>query len=375
MACIKQIAEKENNSEMIEPIEEYIDDEVRFYLNTIGKIPLLTAEEEIELSKEIQKGNKEAINKLAEANLRFVVSIAKRFSYYGVPLMELIQEGNLGLIRAAEKFDYKKGYRFSTYSAFWVEKMIRNYLISQMRPELTDYKNARINSLNRFVKKYIREYGCEPSDIEIAKALHYTPVDVYELKKLNNFTVSLEKTFDSEEKGCLLDIVENEKSINPETVVLNHSLKEDLYGVMDSLTEKERIVLIERFGLKDGREKTLDEVAKIVHLSIEGVRQSEKKALRKLRQPSKAKKIKDYYGMDSSSVKDFRKEKLNLIKAGVFNIIYTYYNKVLSKEEIQRLINQIVVNDKVSTLEYARSVERVILKGIDLTKTKVVFGR
>ena len=272
-----------------------IDDPVRMYLKEIGKVALLTMEEEVELAIEIEKGNEVAKDKLVEANLRLVVSIAKRYVGRGMLFLDLIQEGNLGLIKAAEKFDYKKGYKFSTYATWWIRQSITRSIADQARTiRIPVHMVETINRLIRTSRQLLQELGREPQADEIAVRLEMPVERVREIMKLSQEPVSLETPIGEEEDSHLGDFLKDDKSVTPVEAASYMLLREQLSEVMDSLTEREKEVLILRFGLIDGRARTLEEVGKQFQVTRERIRQIEAKALRKLRHPSRSKKLKDY---------------------------------------------------------------------------------
>ena len=272
-----------------------IEDPVRMYLKEIGKVPLLSAEEEIELAKRMENGDVEAKNRLAEANLRLVVSIAKRYVGRGMLFLDLIQEGNLGLIKAVEKFDYKKGYKFSTYATWWIRQAITRAIADQARTiRIPVHMVETINKLIRVSRQLLQELGREPSPEEIAKEMSM-PVDrVREILKISQEPVSLETPIGEEEDSHLGDFIKDDNVPVPADAAAFTLLKEQLEEVLGTLTEREQKVLTLRFGLEDGRARTLEEVGKEFNVTRERIRQIEAKALRKLRHPSRSRKLKDY---------------------------------------------------------------------------------
>ena len=272
-----------------------IDDHVRMYLKEIGKVPLLSAEEETELAKRMEEGDEYAKKRLAEANLRLVVSIAKRYVGRGMLFLDLIQEGNLGLIKAVEKFDYRKGYKFSTYATWWIRQAITRAIADQARTiRIPVHMVETINKLIRVSRQLLQELGREPSDEELAKEMQM-PVDkVREIRKIAQEPVSLETPIGEEEDSHLGDFIPDEDIPAPADAAAYTLLKEQLINVLDTLTEREEKVLRLRFGLDDGRARTLEEVGKEFKVTRERIRQIEAKALRKLRHPSRSKKLKDY---------------------------------------------------------------------------------
>ena len=272
-----------------------IEDPVRMYLKEIGKVPLLSAEEEIELAKRMELGDQEAKKRLAEANLRLVVSIAKRYVGRGMLFLDLIQEGNLGLIKAVEKFDYRKGYKFSTYATWWIRQAITRAIADQARTiRIPVHMVETINKLIRVSRQLLQELGREPSPEEIAKEMSM-PVDrVREILKISQEPVSLETPIGEEEDSHLGDFIKDDNVPVPADAAAFTLLKEQLEEVLGTLTEREQKVLTLRFGLEDGRARTLEEVGKEFNVTRERIRQIEAKALRKLRHPSRSRKLKDY---------------------------------------------------------------------------------
>lgn len=272
-----------------------VDDPVRMYLKEIGRVPLLTAEEEVELAKGIEKGDEQAKRRLAEANLRLVVSIAKRYVGRGMLFLDLIQEGNLGLLKAVEKFDYRKGYKFSTYATWWIRQAITRAIADQARTiRIPVHMVETINKLIRVSRQLLQEYGREPTIEETAKAMDMSEDRVREIMKVAQEPVSLETPIGEEEDSHLGDFIEDEDVLAPADAVSFHLLKEQLEDVLDTLTPREERVLRLRFGLDDGRSRTLEEVGQVFGVTRERIRQIEAKALRKLRHPSRSKKLKDY---------------------------------------------------------------------------------
>jgi RNA polymerase primary sigma factor len=272
-----------------------LDDPVRMYLKEIGKVPLLTAEEEIELAKRIELGDEEAKNKLAESNLRLVVSIAKRYVGRGMLFLDLIQEGNLGLIKAVEKFDYRKGYKFSTYATWWIRQAITRAIADQARTiRIPVHMVETINKLMRVSRQMVQELGREPSAEEIAERLNMPVEKVREILKIAQEPVSLETPIGEEEDSHLGDFIQDENVPVPAEAAAYVMLKEQINEVLTGLTEREQEVLKLRFGLEDGRSRTLEEVGRQFNVTRERIRQIEAKALRKLRHPSRSKKLKDY---------------------------------------------------------------------------------
>ena len=272
-----------------------IDDPVRMYLKEIGKVPLLSADEEVELAKRMENGDIEAKKKLAEANLRLVVSIAKRYVGRGMLFLDLIQEGNLGLIKAVEKFDYKKGYKFSTYATWWIRQAITRAIADQARTiRIPVHMVETINKYVRVQRQLLQELGREPQPEEIAKHMNM-PVDrVREIQKISLEPVSLETPIGEEEDSHLGDFIQDDNVPVPAEAAAFTLLREQLDEVLGTLTEREQKVLKLRFGLEDGRARTLEEVGKEFKVTRERIRQIEAKALRKLRHPSLSRKLKDY---------------------------------------------------------------------------------
>ncbi len=271
------------------------EDPVRMYLKEIGKVPLLTAEEEIELAKRMELGDQEAKKRLAEANLRLVVSIAKRYVGRGMLFLDLIQEGNLGLIKAVEKFDYRKGYKFSTYATWWIRQAITRAIADQARTiRIPVHMVETINKLIRVSRQLLQELGREPTPEEIAKEMDMPVERVREILKISQEPVSLETPIGEEEDSHLGDFIQDDNVPVPADAATFTLLKEQLEEVLGTLTEREQKVLILRFGLEDGRARTLEEVGKEFNVTRERIRQIEAKALRKLRHPSRSRKLKDY---------------------------------------------------------------------------------
>ncbi len=272
-----------------------VDDPVRMYLKEIGKVPLLSADDEIELAKKMEKGDEEAKKKLCEANLRLVVSIAKRYVGRGMLFLDLIQEGNLGLIKAVDKFDWRKGYKFSTYATWWIRQAITRSIADQARTiRIPVHMVETINKLIRVSRQLLQEYGREPSPEEIAAEMDISEEKVREILKIAQEPVSLETPIGEEEDSHLGDFIPDEEVPAPAEAAAFSMLKEQLVDVLDTLTEREQKVLKLRFGLEDGRARTLEEVGKQFDVTRERIRQIEAKALRKLRHPSRSKKLKDY---------------------------------------------------------------------------------
>jgi len=272
-----------------------INDPVRMYLKEIGRVPLLSAEEEIELAKRIEQGDEEAKQRLAEANLRLVVSIAKRYVGRGMLFLDLIQEGNMGLIKAVEKFDYDKGFKFSTYATWWIRQAITRAIADQARTiRIPVHMVETINKLIRVSRQLLQELGREPTPEEIAKEMDLSPEKVREIMKIAQEPVSLETPIGEEDDSHLGDFIEDHEALAPADAAAYELLKEQLEDVLDTLTEREENVLRLRFGLDDGRTRTLEEVGKVFGVTRERIRQIEAKALRKLRHPSRSKRLKDF---------------------------------------------------------------------------------
>ena len=272
-----------------------IEDPVRMYLKEIGKVPLLTAEEEIELAKRMENGDEEAKKRLAEANLRLVVSIAKRYVGRGMLFLDLIQEGNLGLIKAVEKFDYNKGFKFSTYATWWIRQAITRAIADQARTiRIPVHMVETINKLVRVSRQLLQELGREPTPEEIAERMEIPVERVREILKISQEPVSLETPIGEEEDSHLGDFIQDDNVPVPADAAAFTLLREQLKEVLGTLTEREQKVLRLRFGLDDGRARTLEEVGKEFNVTRERIRQIEAKALRKLRHPSRSRKLKDY---------------------------------------------------------------------------------
>ncbi|MEG0918578.1 MAG: RNA polymerase sigma factor RpoD [Anaerovoracaceae bacterium] len=291
----KKTGKKEVELESTLPKNIAVDDPVRMYLKEIGKVPLLTAEEEIDLAKRMEAGEQYAKQKLCEANLRLVVSIAKRYVGRGMLFLDLIQEGNLGLIKAVDKFDWRKGYKFSTYATWWIRQAITRSIADQARTiRIPVHMVETINKLMRIQRQLLQEYGREATPEEIAAEMDITEEKVREILKIAQEPVSLETPIGEEEDSHLGDFIPDDDVPAPAEAAAFSMLKEQLVEVLDTLTEREQKVLKLRFGLEDGRARTLEEVGKQFEVTRERIRQIEAKALRKLRHPSRSKKLKDY---------------------------------------------------------------------------------
>jgi len=297
---------------VVADLESSLDDPVRMYLREIGRVPLLNAEEEVRLAQRMERGKaerlkpapnnrryiedgEEAQRRLTEANLRLVVSVAKKYIGRGMSLLDLIQEGNIGLIRAVEKFDYTKGYKFSTYATWWIRQAITRAIADQARTiRIPVHMVETINRLIRISRRLLQDLGREPTSEEIAEQMEITAEKVREIIKVSQEPVSLETPIGEEEDSHLGDFIEDHTALAPAEAASHQLLKEQVDDVLDSLTERERKVLQLRFGLDDGRSRTLEEVGKEFHVTRERIRQIEAKALRKLRHPSRSRKLKDY---------------------------------------------------------------------------------
>lgn len=272
-----------------------INDPVRMYLKEIGRVPLLSADDEIELAIRIENGDEEAKRRLAEANLRLVVSIAKRYVGRGMLFLDLIQEGNMGLIKAVEKFDHQKGFKFSTYATWWIRQAITRAIADQARTiRIPVHMVETINKLIRVSRQLLQELGREPTPEEIAIEMELSTEKVREIMKIAQEPVSLETPIGEEDDSHLGDFIEDQEALAPADAAAYELLKEQLEDVLDTLTEREENVLRLRFGLDDGRTRTLEEVGKVFGVTRERIRQIEAKALRKLRHPSRSKRLKDF---------------------------------------------------------------------------------
>ncbi|GAJ99116.1 RNA polymerase sigma factor RpoD [Geomicrobium sp. JCM 19055] len=272
-----------------------INDPVRMYLKEIGRVPLLSAEEEVNLAKRIEEDDEEAKRRLAEANLRLVVSIAKRYVGRGMLFLDLIQEGNMGLIKAVEKFDYNKGFKFSTYATWWIRQAITRAIADQARTiRIPVHMVETINKLIRVQRQLLQDLGREPTPEEVSEEMDLTPDKVREILKIAQEPVSLETPIGEEDDSHLGDFIEDQEALAPSDAAAYELLKEQLEDVLDTLTDREENVLRLRFGLDDGRTRTLEEVGKVFGVTRERIRQIEAKALRKLRHPSRSKRLKDF---------------------------------------------------------------------------------
>ncbi len=286
-----------NEKIAIETFDTTTDDSVKMYLKDIGQVPLLTSEEEVELAKRIKEGDMDAKNKLCEANLRLVVSIAKRYVGRGMQFQDLIQEGNQGLLKAVEKFDYERGFKFSTYATWWIKQSITRAIADQARTiRIPVHMVETINKLGRVSRSLLQELGRDPSPAEIAKAMGISEEKVIDIQKIAQDPVSLEKPIGEEEDSHLGDFIEDTSSVSPVERAETSMLREHLFQALNTLTPREQEVIIMRYGLKDSRPKTLEEVGREFNVTRERIRQIEAKALRKLRHPNRTKKLKDYIG-------------------------------------------------------------------------------
>ncbi len=277
------------------PKDVKINDPVRMYLKEIGKISLLSLEEELELSERVVNGDEAAKNRLAEANLRLVVSIAKRYVGRGMLFLDLIQEGNIGLMKAVDKFDASKGYKFSTYATWWIRQAITRAIADQARTiRVPVHMVETINKLARIQRQMTLELNREPTEEELAKKMNLSLEKIREIYKISQEPVSLETPIGEEDDSHLVDFIKDERSMSPEEYATNEMLKDEISEVLYTLTEREEQVLRLRFGLDDGHQRTLEEVGQIFNVTRERIRQIEAKALRKLRHPSRSRKLKDF---------------------------------------------------------------------------------
>ena len=288
---------REDEPEILHSERGSAEDPVRMYLKEIGRIPLLSSEEEIELAKRMEMGDEEAKKKLSEANLRLTVSIAKRYSGRGMQFLDLIQEGNLGLIKAVEKFDYRKGYKFSTYATWWIRQSITRAIADQARTiRIPVHMVETMNRVNRTSRRLLQEYGREPTPEEIAVTMNLPVERILEVSKISQEPVSLETPIGEEEDSHLGDFIQDEHVPVPSEEAAHTLLREQLEEVMDTLSDREQKVLALRFGLKDGKPHTLEEVGRDFQVTRERIRQIEAKALRKLRHPTRSRKLRDFLG-------------------------------------------------------------------------------
>jgi len=287
--------EKANARDLSVPLGIKINDPVRMYLKEIGRVDLLTAEEEVEIAKRILEGEDEASRSLAEANLRLVVSIAKRYVGRGMLFLDLIQEGNMGLMKAVEKFDHTKGFKFSTYATWWIRQAITRAIADQARTiRIPVHMVETINKLIRIQRQLLQDLGRDPTPEEIGEEMDLTPDKVRDILKIAQEPVSLETPIGEEDDSHLGDFIEDQEAVSPSDHAAYELLKEQLEDVLDTLTDREENVLRLRFGLDDGRTRTLEEVGKVFGVTRERIRQIEAKALRKLRHPSRSKQLKDF---------------------------------------------------------------------------------
>lgn len=294
---VKELIEEEevDTKDLGVPLGIKINDPVRMYLKEIGRVDLLTAEQEVELAKRILDGEDEATRSLAEANLRLVVSIAKRYVGRGMLFLDLIQEGNMGLIKAVEKFDHTKGFKFSTYATWWIRQAITRAIADQARTiRIPVHMVETINKLIRIQRQLLQDLGREPTPEEIGEEMDLEPDKVRDILKIAQEPVSLETPIGEEDDSHLGDFIEDQEAVSPSDHAAFELLKEQLEDVLDTLTDREENVLRLRFGLDDGRTRTLEEVGKVFGVTRERIRQIEAKALRKLRHPSRSKQLKDF---------------------------------------------------------------------------------
>ena len=288
---------REDEPEILHSERGSAEDPVRMYLKEIGRIPLLSSEEEIELAKRMEMGDEEAKKKLSEANLRLTVSIAKRYSGRGMQFLDLIQEGNLGLIKAVEKFDYRKGYKFSTYATWWIRQSITRAIADQARTiRIPVHMVETMNRVNRTSRRLLQEYGREPTPEEIAVTMNLPVERILEVSKISQDPVSLETAIGEEADSHLGDFIQDEHVPVPSEEAAHTLLREQLEEVMDTLSDREQKVLALRFGLEDGKPHTLEEVGRDFQVTRERIRQIEAKALRKLRHPTRSRKLRDFLG-------------------------------------------------------------------------------
>ncbi|ATP38025.1 RNA polymerase sigma factor RpoD [Ligilactobacillus salivarius] len=294
-AATKEAEKAENDKDVSAPSGVKINDPVRMYLKEIGRVNLLTADEEVALALKIEEGDQEAKQRLAEANLRLVVSIAKRYVGRGMSFLDLIQEGNMGLMKAVEKFDYRKGFKFSTYATWWIRQAITRAIADQARTiRIPVHMVETINKLIRIQRQMLQDLGREPMPEEIGAEMDMPTEKVREILKIAQEPVSLETPIGEEDDSHLGDFIEDQDATSPAEHAAYELLKEQLESVLDTLTDREENVLRLRFGLDDGRTRTLEEVGKVFGVTRERIRQIEAKALRKLRHPSRSKQLKDF---------------------------------------------------------------------------------
>ena len=294
---IKIVDDYEKDKELYDQLlkEISMDDPVKMYLKDIGKLPLLSADDEIELARKMMDGDESAKRELSVANLRLVVSIAKRYVGRGMQFLDLIQEGNLGLMKAVEKFDYQKGFKFSTYATWWIRQAITRAIADQARTiRIPVHMVETINKVVRVQRLLLQQYGREPTPEEIAKEMGIPEQRVVEIQKISQDPVSLETPIGEEEDSHLGDFIEDEQALAPTDVVASNLLKEQLLEILDTLTPREEKVLRLRYGLDDGKPRTLEEVGKEFNVTRERIRQIEAKALRKLRHPTRSKRLKEF---------------------------------------------------------------------------------
>lgn len=294
---IKIVDDYEKDKELYDQLlkEISMDDPVKMYLKDIGKVPLLSADDEIELARKMMDGDESAKRELSVANLRLVVSIAKRYVGRGMQFLDLIQEGNLGLMKAVEKFDYQKGFKFSTYATWWIRQAITRAIADQARTiRIPVHMVETINKVVRVQRLLLQQYGREPTPEEIAKEMGIPEQRVVEIQKISQDPVSLETPIGEEEDSHLGDFIEDEQALAPTDVVASNLLKEQLLEILDTLTPREEKVLRLRYGLDDGKPRTLEEVGKEFNVTRERIRQIEAKALRKLRHPIRSKRLKEF---------------------------------------------------------------------------------
>ncbi len=281
----------------LDTLDSATDDSVKMYLKDIGQVPLLTSEEEKDLAERMSKGDEEAKKRLSEANLRLVVSIAKRYVGRGMQFLDLIQEGNLGLMKAVDKFDHTKGFKFSTYATWWIRQSITRAIADQARTiRIPVHMVETINKTGRVVRQLMQTLGREPTPAEIAEEMGVPEEKVIEIQKIAQDPVSLETPIGEEEDSHLGDFIEDNSAASPAEKAESRMLREQLLQVLDTLTPRENEVLLMRYGLRDGRPKTLEEVGKEFNVTRERIRQIEAKALRKLRHPNRTKRLRDYIG-------------------------------------------------------------------------------